>query len=54
VAMPLGKTHLKIELTVWAACAVGSVFLRAKGALSWTMAGSFLCAYLFSSLFLSP
>jgi len=52
--MPLGKTHLKIELAVWAACAVGSVFLRAMGALSWTAGGSFLCAYLFSSLFLSP
>jgi len=25
-----------------------------KGALSWTTEGSFLCAYLFSSLFLSP
>ena len=54
VAMPLGKTHLKIELTVWAACAVGSVFLRTKGALSWTTGGSFLSSYLFSSLFLSP
>lgn len=52
--MPSGKTHLKIELAVWAVCAVGSVFLQTKGALSWTTEGSFLCAYLFSSLFLSP
>jgi len=54
VAVPSGKTHLKIEVTVWAACVVGSVFLQTKGALSWRTAGSFLSSYLFSSLFLSP
>ena len=54
MAMPSGKAHLKIELLVWGVCAVGAVFLNAKGTLSWTAGGSFLFAYLFSSLFLSP
>ena len=52
--MPAGKVHLKIELILFFALAACGMALIGAGKLSYREAGSFLGAYLFSSLFLSP
>lgn len=52
--MPSGKTHLRVEMAVLAACVGGVAFLQCERVIDWQAGGTFLLAYLFSSLFLSP
>jgi uncharacterized metal-binding protein len=52
--MPSGKTHLRIELSLWAAGVALTPHLVVTGRISWQTALSFWLAYLFSALFLSP
>ncbi len=52
--MPAGKVHLRIELVVFAICLGAGAGLWMRLQVSGIIVGTFLCSYLFSSLFLSP
>ena len=52
--MPSGKTHLKIEMAALLACLAAVAFLQYERMIDWRAGGTFLFAYLFSSVFLSP
>ena len=52
--MPSGRTHLKIEMTVFAGCTVLGLYLVKLNFIAIVHLASFLGSYLFASLFLTP